>query len=50
LVQLGGGSGIVKTRLLAELCRRGEQGGWLLLDGGAAGFERDVPFGLLLDA
>jgi predicted ATPase len=35
-VQLTGEPGIGKTRLLAELCRRAEQRGWLVLDGRAA--------------
>jgi predicted ATPase len=42
--------GIGKTRLLAELGLRAEERGWLVLDGRAAEFERDVPFGLMVDA
>ena len=49
-VQLVGEPGIGKTRLLAELGLRAEQRGWLVLDGRAAEFERDVPFGLIVDA
>ena len=49
-VQLAGEPGIGKTRLLAELGLRAEQRGWLVLDGRAAEFERDVPFGLIVDA
>ena len=39
-----------EIRLLAELCRRGEARGYLVLDGRAAEFERDIPFGLIVDA
>ena len=49
-VQLVGEPGIGKSRLLAELRRRGEDRGYLVLDGRAAEFERDVPFGLIVDA
>jgi predicted ATPase len=49
-VQILGEPGIGKSRLLAELCRRGEDRGYLVLDGRAAEFERDVPFGLIVDA
>ncbi len=49
-VQIAGEPGIGKSRLLAELCRRGEQRGYLVLDGSAAEFERDIPFGLIVDA
>jgi predicted ATPase len=45
-VQLVGKPGIGKTRLLAELCVRAEQP----LDGRAAEFERDIPFGVVVDA
>jgi DNA-binding CsgD family transcriptional regulator len=45
-----GEPGIGKSRLLTELGRRAEQRGWLVLEGRAAEYERDVPFGLLLDA
>jgi ATP/maltotriose-dependent transcriptional regulator MalT len=50
LVQILGEPGIGKSRLLAELCRRGEDRGYLVLDGRAAEFERDIPFGLIIDA
>ena len=50
LVQIVGEPGIGKSRLLAELCRRGEERGYLVLDGRAAEFERDIPFGLIVDA
>ena len=49
-VQLIGEPGIGKTRLLTELGVRAEQRGWLVLDGRAAEFERDVPFGVVVDA
>jgi predicted ATPase len=49
-VQVVGEPGIGKTRLLSELGLRAEQRGWLVLDGRAAEFERDVPFGLMVDA
>ena len=50
LVQIAGEPGIGKSRLLAELCRWGEERGYLVLDGRAAEFERDIPFGLIVDA
>ena len=43
-------AGIGKSRLLAELCRRGEERGFLVLDGRAAEFEQDIPFGVIVDA
>jgi predicted ATPase len=49
-VQLIGEPGIGKTRLLAELCVRAERRDWLVLDGRAAEFERDIPFGVVVDA
>jgi AAA ATPase domain len=49
-VGIVGEPGIGKTRLLSELGRRAEERGWLVLDGHAAEFERDVPFGLIVDA
>ncbi len=49
-VQIAGEPGIGKSRLLAELCRRGEDRGYLVLEGRAAEFERDIPFGLIVDA
>jgi DNA-binding CsgD family transcriptional regulator len=50
LLQIVGEPGIGKSRLLAELCRQGEDRGYLALDGRAAEFERDIPFGLIVDA
>ena len=49
-MEIVGEPGIGKSRLLAELCRRGEDRGYLVLDGRAAEFERDIPFGLIVDA
>ena len=49
-VQIVGEPGIGKSRLLSELCRRGEDRGYLVLNGRAAEFERDIPFGLMVDA
>ena len=49
-VQLTGEPGIGKSRLLAELSNLGEKRGYLVLDGRAAEFERDIPFGLIVDA
>ena len=45
-----GEPGIGKTRLLAELRIRAEGRGYLVLGGTAAEFERDVPFGVWVDA
>jgi ATP/maltotriose-dependent transcriptional regulator MalT len=50
VVEIVGESGIGKSRLLAELGRRAAKRGFLVLDGRAAEFERDVPFGLFVDA
>ena len=49
-VQIIGEPGIGKSRLLDELCDRAASRGHLVLDGRAAEFERDIPFGLLVDA
>ncbi len=45
-----GEPGIGKTRLLAEVRGRAEGRGYLVLSGTAAEFERDVPFGVWVDA
>jgi ATP/maltotriose-dependent transcriptional regulator MalT len=45
-----GEPGIGKTHLLAELRRRADERGMLVLSGTAAEFERDVPFALWTDA
>lgn len=49
-LQIVGEAGIGKSRLLAELGRRGEGRGCLVLDGRAAEFEQDLPFGLIVAA
>lgn len=50
VVQLVGEPGIGKSRLLAELAHRSETRGFLALDGRAAEFEQDIPFGMIVDA
>src|ERR671911_3175056 len=45
-----GEPGIGKTRLLRELRRRAEQRGDLVLSGSAAEFERDLPYGVWVEA
>ncbi|MBV9166370.1 MAG: AAA family ATPase [Solirubrobacterales bacterium] len=50
LVELFGEPGIGKSRLLGELASRAEARRWLLLEGRAAEFEHDVPFGAIIDA
>ena len=45
-----GEPGIGKTSLLTELVARAEERGCLALQGSAAEFERELPFGLLVDA
>ena len=47
---LAGEAGIGKTSLLAELARRAEERGQLVLRARAAEFERDLPFGIFVDA
>ncbi|HEV7774493.1 MAG TPA: AAA family ATPase [Conexibacter sp.] len=47
---LEGEPGIGKTRLLGELRSRAEARGQLVLGGVAAEFERDLPFGVWIDA
>ena len=49
-VAVEGEPGIGKTSLLAELRRRAEERGCLVLDGVAAEFERDLPFSVWTDA
>jgi ATP/maltotriose-dependent transcriptional regulator MalT len=49
-LQIVGEAGIGKSRLLAELCRRAEARGCLVLDGRAAEFEQGLPFGLIVAA
>src|ERR1700726_2244474 len=50
LVQGVGEPGIGKSRLLGELAALAERRGYLVLAGRAAEFERDVPFGLIVEA
>src|SRR4051812_38859149 len=45
-----GEPGIGKTRLLAELRARSEKRGHLVLDAAASEFERDLPYGVWIDA
>ncbi len=45
-----GEPGIGKTSLLVALVRRAEQRGCLTLQGSAAEFERELPFGVMVDA
>src|SRR5918995_2139598 len=45
-----GEPGIGKTRLLTELRRRAEERGDLVLSGAAAEFERDLPYGVWVEA
>ena len=47
---LSGEPGIGKTSLLVQLGRRAGQRGCLVLEGRAAELERELPFGLLVDA
>jgi predicted ATPase/DNA-binding CsgD family transcriptional regulator len=49
-IELVGEPGIGKTRLLAELAARADQRGCLVLSGAASELERDLPFGVLVDA
>jgi ATP/maltotriose-dependent transcriptional regulator MalT len=49
-LELCGEAGIGKSHLLAEACRRAEGRGFLVLDGRAAEFEQDMPFGVIVDA
>ena len=49
-VAIQGEPGIGKTRLLRELRVRGDEQGHLVLTGSVEEFERDVPFGVWVDA
>ena len=49
-VAVEGEPGIGKTWLLSELRRRAEARGYVVLAGAAAEFERDLPFGVWVDA
>lgn len=48
--ELVGEPGIGKSRLMAEVRRRAELRGYLVLDGRAAEYERGLPFGVAVDA
>ena len=50
LLALVGEPGIGKTRLLTELGARAEARGWLVLAGSASELERELPFGVFVDA
>lgn len=50
VVLVAGEPGVGKTRLLAELCARGEESGHLVLAGRPAELERDLPFGVFAAA
>ena len=48
--QVTGEPGIGKTYLLSEFGRRADAEGWLVLSGRSAELERELPFGLVIDA
>ena len=50
LAVVSGEAGIGKTRLLEELTERAAEAGRLTLVGRAAEYERELPFGLVIDA
>jgi ATP/maltotriose-dependent transcriptional regulator MalT len=50
LLALTGEAGIGKTRLLEELARSADERDWLAFQGRGTQFERELPFGILLDA
>jgi DNA-binding NarL/FixJ family response regulator len=50
ILELQGEPGIGKTRLLAELRRRADRRGHLVLTGSASELERDLPFWVFVDA
>jgi DNA-binding NarL/FixJ family response regulator len=49
-VAVVGGPGIGKSRLLSALAERGDDRGCLVLSGSASELERDLPFGVFVDA
>ena len=49
-IALDGEPGIGKSHLLAELCRRAEERGFLVLGGSATEFEQNLPFSVWTDA
>src|SRR4029077_2306021 len=50
VVLVTGEPGIGKTHILAELVARSEQRGCLVLEGSAAEYEQELPFGVVTDA
>ena len=50
VIELVGEPGIGKTRLLAELARRADARGQIVLSGSASELERDLPFWVFVDA
>src|SRR4051794_38342630 len=50
LVFVNGEPGIGKTHLLGEMARRAERRGCLVVEGSAAEFEQELPFGVVIDA
>jgi DNA-binding NarL/FixJ family response regulator len=48
--QVTGEPGIGKTYLLSEFARRADSDGWLVLNGRSSELERELPFGLVIDA
>src|SRR3954452_11465278 len=49
-VEIVGAAGIGKTRLLAELAARADTRGHIVLRGAGAALQRDLPFGVFVDA
>src|SRR5581483_10849029 len=50
VIAITGEAGIGKSVLLSELQRRAEQLGYATLEGRGTEFEREVPFGVVVDA
>ena len=50
VLEITGEPGIGKSRLIAEACERADQRRALALGGRASEFERDMPFGVFVDA
>lgn len=49
VLALGGEPGIGKTSLLGQLAAKGNEAGWLVLQGSAAEFETELPLGVVID-